>query len=65
MVEQDMTQENSLGKTPMGDKTREEMIYSVENKVPVGSVDKSRAPRRDYDESYPIPPARPDPFRDY
>lgn len=64
MVEQDKTQENERSETPLEQKTREEIIYSVEDTVPVGSVDKSRVGPREYDEQYPIPSARPDPFRD-
>ena len=62
MVDQDMQQENQLSQTPPEQKTREEMIFSVESKVPVGSVDKSRVGSDEDREKYPIPQANPNPF---
>lgn len=37
---------------------------SIEDTLPVGSIDKSRAESEDPDEQYPIPSANPDPFRE-
>jgi hypothetical protein len=43
---------------------REQMIYAVEDKVPVGSIDKAKAGSEEQEEQYPIPWARPVPWQD-
>ncbi|UFJ41823.1 hypothetical protein LOK74_04780 [Brevibacillus humidisoli] len=45
-------------------KPREEMIYTVEQAPPAGSVDKNKAHAGEPDEQYPIPAARPVPWRE-
>jgi len=43
---------------------RTEQVFDVENKLPVGSVEKARAGRGTQDEQYPIPGARPVPWEE-
>jgi hypothetical protein len=45
-------------------KDRAEVVYEVEDTLPVGSVDKARAGRGTQDEQYPIPGARPVPWEE-
>ncbi len=44
--------------------TDKNLIYTVENKLPIGSVDKAKAERDIPDEQYPIPFAKPIPWAD-
>ncbi|MDA5108828.1 hypothetical protein [Brevibacillus thermoruber] len=45
-------------------KDRAKAIFEVEDKVPVGSVDKTRAGTPDRSEQYPIPAPRPVPWEE-
>ncbi|HZG17898.1 MAG TPA: hypothetical protein VE710_23245 [Candidatus Bathyarchaeia archaeon] len=68
----DMQQENTVKAGAPGKKDEmravspnqpiPDVLNQVENTIPVGSVDKSRAHAGEPDEQYPIPAARPNPF---
>ncbi len=45
-------------------KDRADVIYEVEDKLPVGSIEKARAGAGNQDEQYAIPAARPVPWQD-
>ncbi|MDT3416886.1 MULTISPECIES: hypothetical protein [Brevibacillus] len=45
-------------------KERAMAIFEVEDKIPVGSIDKTRAEMPDRSEQYPIPAPRPVPWEE-
>lgn len=55
----------SAADKPSATQKNPDAIYQVENAIPAGSADKSRAHAGEPDEQYAIPGARPNPFSEY